>query len=114
MLRQLDCDAGRIVLVEDGHGGRTAIIAAASTYFIGELGWDPVRVEDALIDRPGLIARAWMLPDGVTFGQEHHDGAAAVSVVHVDSGEPAAIDAAHLAADRARMAELALQAGESA
>jgi hypothetical protein len=113
-MRQLESDAGRVVLVDDGHGSRFLLLAAAAAYLTDQLGWDQVRVEDALVDRHGLIARAWLLPDGETFGQAHHDGATAVSVVHVDTGEPAPIDAAHLAVDRARMAELALQAGEPA
>jgi hypothetical protein len=113
-MRQLESDAGRVVLVADGHTSRRQVLADAAEFLTAELGWDEIRVEDALVDRHGLIARAWILADGETFGQEHHDGAMPVSVVHVDTGEPAPIDAAHAAADRARMAALAGQTGEPA
>jgi hypothetical protein len=80
MMRNLDGNA----LLIDGHVGRADARAQARTFMI-DAGMDEMTVDDLLVDRPHLIARAWWSDDpGRGFVQEHHDDAQAVTVVHVE------------------------------
>ncbi len=71
-------------LIVDGHDVRRADVLAQAADFLIGLGVSVHDVEDRLIDRPGLIARAWWGGDERGFVQEHHDGAEPVTVVNVD------------------------------
>lgn len=82
-------DRGRDVtstqLLVDGHDvTRSDAIAQARQWLAAEAGMTPAAAEDATVDGPGRVGRAWWLDDARGFGQEHHDGAAPVTVVHVD------------------------------
>jgi len=83
-------------LVFDGQDTPRADLLAQSRAFLLAAGMHPLDADDALVDRRGLIVRAWIAdsdemvegPDGVLvvaphFVQEHHDGAQPVTVVCV-------------------------------
>lgn len=72
-------------LVIDGHDIRRADVLAQASEFLAEHGMNIHDIEERLIDRPGLIARAWW-DDELGFVQEHHDGQP-VTVVNVDVPE---------------------------
>lgn len=71
-------------LVLDGHDIRRADVLAQATEFLTGLGMSIHDAEERLIDRPGLIARAWWGGDERGFVQENHDDSQPITVVNVD------------------------------
>jgi hypothetical protein len=70
-------------LIVDGHDlSRAGVLAQARDYLVAK-GTDPFDAENKLVDRPGLVVRAWWGDDEFGFVQEHHKGAKPVTVVNV-------------------------------
>lgn len=65
----------------DGHDVPRAEALAQVRAALIEAGMSAADADEATVDRPGLVARAWWAGDG--FVQEHHDGAEPVTVVNI-------------------------------
>lgn len=79
-MRNLDGNA----LLLEGHLTRDDARAQARTFML-DADMDEMAVDDLLVDRPHLIARAWWSDQpGRGFVQEHHGDGRPVTVVHVE------------------------------
>jgi hypothetical protein len=72
---------GGALLIE-GHVPRSGAITAARAYLLAE-GMDEWDVDERLVDRPGLVGRAYWGGDEVGFVGEEYPGAEPVTVVTV-------------------------------
>lgn len=64
---------------------RADVIDAARTHLLAA-GVHPLDVDDALVDRQGLVVRAWWGGTDVGFCGEQHPDAVAVTVVNLPRG----------------------------
>ena len=75
------------VLVSDGHAPRADVIAEARAFMLAA-GMDETTVDDLLVDRPGLIGRAWWSEDhgfcNAPNDDNTHQDPQPVTVVHVE------------------------------
>lgn len=78
--------SGDQVLVYDGQDTPRADILAAARELLVAGGAHPLDVDDALVDRQGLVGRAWWAGEGVGFCGEAHPDARAVTVVNLPAG----------------------------
>lgn len=76
-------------IVTAGHTApRSDLLAQARQQLVAD-GMSPWDAEESVIDRPGLVARAWMASDDVGFCGEDHPDARPVTVVNLCVPTPA-------------------------
>lgn len=72
---------GPALLIDD-HVPRSDALTAARAHLLAE-GYDEWDVDEQLVDRPGLVGRAWWGGDELGFVGEEHPDAEPVTVVNV-------------------------------
>ena len=75
--------AGHGVLVYDGQDTPRAEILAAAREKLLTAGVHQLDADDMLVDRQGLVARAWWAGEDVGFCTDEHPEARAVTVVNL-------------------------------
>lgn len=78
-------DRNRVLVYAGQEAARSDVLAAARAHLIAA-GAHHLDVDDALVDQPGLVLRAWWGGEGVGFVGEEHPDAQPVTVVNIPGG----------------------------